>query len=208
MKFITSQLHDTLKRKGYAFFDKGVFNLNIIGVRSRSSESNKFDDWLYVIYRDQSFQWVMKEFTITTDPGKPWLLTPIAGTGGTAILVPGQYRGAYMIGIHGRSHKDGGYEALEQRKPMRYVRDNNRDAIVDTSLYRNNSAIFEANLKTNIHRASKYSIVRFVETYSAGCQVFQDPKQFEEFMYLCRQQRAIHNANTFTYTLLEECDIK
>lgn len=205
MKYSIAQIKDVMKKKGYKFFDTGILNLNIIGVRSMTSQSNEFDDLLYVIYRDSNGQQIQREFTITTDPGKPFLLNPLAGTGGTAILVPGQYPGAYMVGIHGRSRPSGGYKALEQRAPMKYVRDNNRNALIDFNLYSNPANIFVANLKTNIHRASQWSVVRFIEKYSAGCQVFRYPKSFDWFMDICEQSAKIYG-NKFTYTLLEERD--
>ena len=38
-------------RKGYVFFTKGEYNLNIIGVRHKGSKiTNHFDDCLVVIY--------------------------------------------------------------------------------------------------------------------------------------------------------------
>lgn len=204
MKYPIYKIKEVMQKKGYSFFENGTFNLNIIGVRSTVSESNSFDDLLYVIYKDNYGSWTAIENAITTDPGKPWLLNPLAGTGGTAVLVPGQYKGAYMVGIHGRSRPTG-YKALEQKSNMKYVRDKNRDSKVDHSLYSNPANIFEANLKTNIHRASANSILKYVEKYSAGCQVFQDPAAFNTFIALCDKAAGLYG-NSFTYTLLEEKD--
>jgi hypothetical protein len=58
-------------RKGYAFFTKGEYNLNIIGVRHKGSKvTNKFDDCLVVIYNTNDKQEVRRVFTCTTLPGK------------------------------------------------------------------------------------------------------------------------------------------
>lgn len=199
------KVRDVILDKKYRWFETGFYNLNIIGVRSTTSESNKFDDRLLVIFRDRNSQMVMKEYPITTDPGKPWLLKPM-DPGGTAVMVPGQYPGAYMIGIHGRSKPASRrYKALEQCGKIAYVRDNNRDSLIDTSLYKDPTKVFWGILKTNIHRSSRFTLQRMVETYSAGCQVFQDPKQFDEFMDICEKARDLHD-NRFTYTLLEEAD--
>jgi hypothetical protein len=129
---------------------------------------------------------------------------------GTAIMVPGQYKGAYTIGIHGRTWASGGYKALEQKAPMVYVRDNSKDERLDFELYRNpelfkNNRIV-ANLKTNIHRASKLESVPLIGRYSAGCQVFQKPEEFNEFLSLC-EIAARQYGNSFTYTLIEERDL-
>jgi hypothetical protein len=195
-----------LHRKGYAFFESGQYNLNIIGVRSTNSESNEFDDLIAVIYRDKDDRWQIHQYPATTDPGKPWLLFPMHRDG-TAIVVPDQYRGVYQVGIHGRSHAGGGYKALEQVKVMRYVRDNNRDSVVDATLYSDPRNIFTANLRTNLHRASKWAIVRWVEKFSAGCQVIQNPAHFDQLVALCERAARTYG-NRFTYTLLEEKDFE
>lgn len=206
MKYSINRIKQAIQSKSYAFFENGSYNLNIIGIRSAISRSNEFDDYIYVIYKDGAGSWICHEYKATTDPGKPYLLNPLAGTKGTAILVPDQYRGTYTIGIHGRSRPSVAYKALEQVKDMRYVRDNNRDSVIDSSLYSNPSNIFSANLKTNIHRASKNVIARFVEKHSAGCQVIQNPAEFDEFLALCEISSKKYG-NRFTYTLLEEKDV-
>lgn len=201
------KLQSVLARKNYVWFNNGKYNLNIIGIRSEESKSNLFDDWLCVIYKDDLGVWTTRQYSITTDPGKYYLQNPL-NKNGTIILVPGQYRGAYKIGIHGRSYVGGGYKALEQVRPMRYVRDNNKDEILDFDLYRKGlGKIEESNAKTNIHRASKWSAIRLIERYSAGCQVFQNPNDFEEFIDLCDKSRLLYG-NSFTYTLIEERDLR
>ena len=42
--------------------------------------------------------------------------------------------------------------------------------------------------------------------YSAGCQVFADPKDFAKFIELCKKQSTLYG-NSFTYTLLDEKDL-
>lgn len=201
------KLQSVLARKNYVWFNNGKYNLNIIGIRSEESKSNLFDDWLCVVYKDDLGVWTTRQYPITTDPGKYYLQNPL-NKNGTIILVPGQYRGAYKIGIHGRSYAGGGYKALEQVRPMRYVRDNNKDEILDFDLYRKGlGKIEESNAKTNIHRASKWSAIRLIERYSAGCQVFKSPNDFEEFIDLCDKSRLLYG-NSFTYTLIEERDLR
>ena len=43
--------------------------------------------------------------------------------------------------------------------------------------------------------------------YSAGCQVFQDPDNFKEFIKICEKSSSIFG-NKFTYTLLTYKDLK
>jgi len=184
-----------VEREGHKFFDKGSFNVNIVGVRSKNTKAGKFDDMIYVAYRSKG-QEILFEAKATLDPGSKYLLSPL-NSKGTAIIAPGQYRGAYKIGIHGRSWKSGGYKALEQKNTISYYRDNNKDKCLD----RFGNKYYE-NGKTNIHRASKWKIEELVKGYSAGCQVIQNYNKFQKFMYICEKAKAIHG-NSFTYTLIQ-----
>jgi hypothetical protein len=203
------ELQHIFLEKGYRFYDKGSYNLNIFGIRSENSKSNKFDDHIGVAYRDHMYNPVCEVFPATTDPGKYYLQRPLHRDG-TLILVPSQYKGAYMLGLHGRT-SNSPYKALEQVGPMKYVRDNNKDITLDFDLYRDpkkyKKHFFEANPKTNIHRASKWKIVQLIEKYSAGCQVIQKNKDFDKLINLCEISMANLKYNKFTYTLLEEADL-
>jgi hypothetical protein len=204
-----NEIKEIFQRKGYRFFDLGKHNLNLFGIRAYDSQSNKFDDLVGVAFRDSEFQKQVWCFKATTDAGKHWLLNP-TNKDGTAIIVPNQYSGVYKVGIHGRSGSNP-YKALEQVKPMRYVRDNNKDAILDFELYKDPILLkehgFWAILKTNLHRASKWKILQVVERYSAGCQVLQSAKDFDKLIALCETAINYGYKNSFSYTLLEEEDI-
>ena len=109
-----------LEGKGYAYFTKGKYNLNIIGVRAKGNKcTNTFDDAIVLIYNDELNKTIRYVFPATTDPGITELKNP-SNVKGCAILVPGQYRGCYQLGKH-----KGKYEALVQRKPVKVHRDNN-----------------------------------------------------------------------------------
>lgn len=195
MKFTAEQIKTVLQRKQYNFFDKNKpFNVNIIGVRSNNIMANTFDDWLYLIYRDNNLNMQVCEFNITTDPGTYYLKNPL-NINGTAILVPGQYRGSHQLGLH-----RGKYEALKQKMPLRIWRDRNQDNILDKS-----GKIYEGIYGINIHRSNASGASNVVERWSAGCQVFQDVRDFNFFMSICKKAAQIYN-NSFTYTLLEEQD--
>lgn len=190
-----------LERKGYVFFDVGTYNINLIGIRSSNREPRSFDDALVIAYRDTVGAPCARAFPITTDPG----LTSLTGarhSQGTAILLPGQYRGLYEIGIHGRSKPSGGYRALEQRVPARYARDNNGDGVLDTG-----GPVFTGNLKTNIHHQGAGATDDWVGAASAGCQVHRYKYNFDEMMRLGDLQVMAGLGNRFTYTLIEESDL-
>ena len=110
----------TFRKKGYAFFDQGDYNLNVFGVRRENMLSDRFDDYLGAVYKDTQRRWRLKIWPATTDPGRYWLERP-QNPAGTAILVPGQYRGAYQVGKH-----QGKYSALCQAGPVRVWRDKSR----------------------------------------------------------------------------------
>jgi hypothetical protein len=199
-KYSLEEVRLVMRAKGYVIFDN-TYDLNIFGIRSNESESNKFDDWVGVFCKDDRGKDIFHLFPATTDPGKPWLLSPMRSEG-TAIMVPNQYRGLYKLG----KHKD--YEALEQKENAQYVRDSSKDSKLDFSLYKDKGRLSIygrwENAKTNIHRASSFKILQTVETYSAGCQVLQSAKDFNTLLDLCKKQIQHTNINSFTYTLLEE----
>ncbi len=99
------RLRQVYQDKGYAFFDKGDYNLNIVGVRNMTTgKADHFDDWLCLVYKIDN-RWVVDTYPATTEPGTRILKKPIV-KGGTAILIPGQYRGVYTIGTHGRNRRN------------------------------------------------------------------------------------------------------
>ena len=112
---------------------------------------------------------------------------------GTAILVPGQYKGPYMIDKH-----QGKYEALCQRLGMVAVyRDRNKDDIMDYS------DIHKGMFGINIHKAGRNS--KQGDGWAAGCQVFKRSADVEDFMRICRRgEKAL--GNTFTYTLFDSAN--
>ena len=188
---------ETMTRKGYAYFKNGDYNLNLIGVRSDQGRkvTNKFDDYLLLLYY-VSGKLNIKIYSITTEPGRYYMVNSLGNAKGTAILVPGQYRGCWQIGKH-----NGKYEALVQAKPVTVYRDSNKDAMYD--LKNTDTGLFGI----NIHRSSPYGTSVTVDNWSAGCQVFANSKDFSEFMGICNKQKSKYG-NSFTYTLLDEADLK
>jgi hypothetical protein len=206
-----TDLKEIFRKRGYPFYAvKGFYNLCIVGVRSNESQSNKFDDFVGVAYQNGNMVAQMEWYPATTDPGKYYLQSPV-NREGTLIMVPGYHERAYQKGLHGRGGKNP-YTALEQVAPMKYVRDNNKDMTLDFSLYRDPEKLKD-NLvtgifKTNIHRASQIKILSSIEQYSAGCQVIQKLSDFQKLMTLVDKQIGHGHGDIFSYTLLEETDLK
>ena len=112
---------------------------------------------------------------------------------GTAIVSQGQYVDAYAIGIH-----HGEYEALVQVQPISVLRDYQRTAYIDFLNGTTDTGLFGI----NIHRAKAEGSTLYVDKYSAGCQVFQNASDFNEFMQMCYKHRDLYG-NSFTYTLID-----
>ena len=186
---------DVMEGRGYAVFrsQSKPYNLNLVGIRTADRAADRFNDWLTAFYRFDG-HWSFFTFPATTDPGLFYRLHPLANTLGTAVLKPGQYRGAYKVG----KHKS--YKAFQQIGDMTVYRDANRDESID---YREETetGVFAI----NIHRSHEEHGSIVVRKWSAGCQVIQDPVQFEFLMRLGGAAAAEHG-NSFTYTLLEERD--
>ena len=195
--YTREQIEKSVKAKGYAWFETGDYNVNIVGVRNLAvgrSVTNLFDDTLTLSFKENGV-WKYFEWVITTDAGRKGV-KEYHNPKGVARLIPNQYRGMHMIRLH-----RGQYEALGQKNPCSVWRDKNKDmtfeeVITDTGVF-----------GINIHRSNPKTQSEYVENWSEGCQVFKRVKDFNEFMALCRKAREIHG-NSFTYTLLTSLDIK
>ena len=178
-----------MRSKNYAINEK-PYELNIVGVRNAQSEPNKFDDSIFVFYKDDKNNWVEKQYPATTDTGMFYLLNPMSKLG-AAMLKEGQYLNAYKQGLH-----KGQYLALVQDKPVTTYRDYDRDAIFDV-FTKETTGMYGI----NIHKAGANS--QDVNNWSAGCQVFQKSADFDEFMDMTTKHRNLYS-NSFTYTLIDE----
>jgi hypothetical protein len=196
MSFTREQVEKAVKAKGYRYFEKGSYNVNIIGIRNSApgkKVTNVFDDWLTISFKGDDGTWKFYCWAATTDPGKAPMLLGNKGTG-TARVVPGQYPGSHKIRLH-----QGKYRALGQMGLIKLYRDANKDLIYDETTIVNS---YDDGI--NIHKAGQDST--WVEHWSHGCQVFKRVKDFDEFMKICTKAEALHG-NSFTYTLIESKDI-
>jgi len=196
MSYKREQIEETIKSKGYVWFE-GVkdFDVNIVGIRNSSTGdkvTNVFDDYLTVSYKEGG-EWKFHIWPATTDPGKKGVME-YHNAAGVARLVPGQYRGSHTIGLH-----QGKYEALKQQKPVKVYRDKDKDMQYDENI------IQEGVFGINIHKAGADST--YVENWSEGCQVFKKSVDFDSFMKIMNKAASVHG-KSFTYTLIESKDIK
>jgi hypothetical protein len=171
-------------KKEFARLSYKFPSFHLVGIRSKANAKNQFDDLIAVINNNE-ISW----YTCTTNPGTHWLLN-LLNPKGTAVLKPGQYLDTWKIGLH-----QGKYEALTQCANVTVFRDGDRDDIAEESKI-TETGIFGI----NIHRANPSIVSKLIDKWSAGCQVLNDPKQFNELLNKCKATKN----KTFTYTLLNE----
>lgn len=185
MNITREQIEKAIKQKGYAYFENGEYNVNIVGIRNGATGkrvTNQFDDWMSASYKVNG-EWKFAIWPCTVDNGD-----------GSARLVEGQYRGSFTIGKH-----QGKYDALKQCKPLKVYRDwNLKDGTYDESKIYNDVA------GLNIHKAGADSVN--VNNWSEGCQVFKREKEFLAFMEIVFKAEKIQG-KFFTYTLINSNDL-
>jgi len=200
MELTKEQIENAVKDKGYNWFDKGDYNLNIVGVRNSDTGdeiTNKFDDQITLSYKVDG-EWKFYSFDATTDPGRYWVEN-IMRVEGVACMKPGQYK-AYRIDKH-----RGNYDALCQREgEVEVYRDNNKDACYDLDDDNTQTGYFGINIHRATAREGKTSTQ--VDKWSAGCQVIASNDDWKEFMEVCYKAKEIWG-NKFTYTLIESKNI-
>ena len=91
--------------------------------------------------------------------------------------------------------------AITQAEVLPVYRDNNKDSVIDTD-----GSIDIGFHGINIHRASSNWQSKQVNKWSAGCQVFANPNNFDYFIELCKKSTRLYGSR-ITYTLIEEKDL-
>ncbi|RTK92566.1 MAG: hypothetical protein EKK61_03970 [Rickettsiales bacterium] len=197
----SQQLVNAFKSKKYRLKDK-PYEINIIGIRNSESQSNSFDDFVGVLFKDVLGNWMSKLYKATTDPGVYYRENPI-NVEGTIIMVATQHLDCYKIGKHT------GYKAVEQIAPMLYIRDNDKNGLLDFLKKLVTSKTVKQLSKTNIHRANPNRESIQVDKWSAGCQVIASPSEFAVFMADLDSSITFYkHENLFDYTLFESNDFK
>lgn len=187
-------LEKAAKIAGYVWF-RGLYNLNIIGVRSLSTSSADFDDLLFVAYEDYKGERV-DVFACTLTPGE-YYLKNLMDSGGAAILCEGQYRGAWKLGwFHGT-------RALLQIKPVTVYRDKNLDTKVDIVPTSKTTGLYGLFLHEHFQRDETATKIG---ASSAGCIVPSSRMSMLKIINLCEEQRAKGFGNTFSITIYNESD--
>ena len=168
----------------FSHFGYEFLTFHLVGIRSNANVPNEFDDLIGLV-NGTNVLW----FTGTTNPGTHWLKN-LMNPKGTALLKPGQYKDSWKLGLHRNQ-----YKALVQCAPITVFRDKDKDAIAEET------AVTDTGLfGINIHRANPNLISKFVDKWSAGCQVLNNPADFKKLIDACEGS----GLTRFTYTLLKE----
>ena len=187
-----------MARLGHTVFTRGDYNLNFFGIRSAFQRADKFDDLRGCAYKKEG-HWVVEYWPATTDAGGAYTTKPTER--GVAVLAPGQYRGAYMIGPHGQTR----YDALVQRGgEVGVYRDKNGNGKVEAF-----GPVQWGYFGINIHAPSSRPYTEkttreSVGVWSAGCQVHATTTGFQRQMTLARKQVELTGHPRFSYTLLKQ----
>lgn len=202
-------LKQVCQKKGYSFFENGDYNLNIIAIRENDVFENTFSDTLHIAYKVNNI-WQLMTIPFTTLAGtlgvggeQNPLTAQQTGTGvsGTAVIIEGQYKGAYKfidtyVGFLW-------YPYFMQIKPLKYYRDNDKNGIITRG------KIYEGNFGTLLHRMSNNGVeskqVNFWNVgWSQGCMGSPEP-QFKKILPIVRQSVKMYG-DLFTLTLLHRND--
>ena len=178
-KYTYAELKQQFENLNYKWF-----NFHLVGVRSKENQKNKFDDLIGYV-KGNNVSW----FEGTTNAGTHWLLN-LMNPKGTAHLKPNQYIDTWKIGLHNNK-----YKGLVQVKNVEVFRDANKNDLAEES-----KVIDKGLFGINIHRANSSFVSKLVDRHSAGCQVLNNPADFNKLMFECNLSNLTH----FTYTLLNE----
>jgi len=163
-------------------------DFHIIGVRSKESIPDKFDDHIYIL-KDNKI--ICGPFFCTTNPGQYYLQNLLNPKGAALLCADKQYVNCFTLGLHK------GKEALIQCGDLWVYRDNDLDNLAEEIGI---PVIAKPECRIDIHRANESFTSIIIGKWSAGCQVIANPKEYEIFLKTCKDTAK----SLFTYTLLKE----
>lgn len=191
-----------LKSKGYIVYeDIGV--LNIVSMQSPNKDSgevsNKFDDTLNLFFKNESGNWELLEYQLTTMPGFVPKTTSLPD--GVGMLALGQYvdqlkLDTYIVDATTTPYKTD--RCLKVGECVIHINDSNER-------YNYKSNKIKAKSIVLIHRSSN-GIADYVFNYSGGAHVFKNSTQYDQFLDFCDKQVKLSNKAVFTYTLCKQSE--
>jgi len=168
---------------------------NKISVKSISENNDKFTDALYLIESKAKDDDMVKPYQITTSPSLAYYGKKPLNPQGIGIKLPGDT--LYNLGSHKMGH--GTYVLMAEAEPIEVGR-----YPIGTVKYETYTPVDKFQKQycgMQIHRSSTGSPSPCIGPWSAGCQVFSDIKEFNEFIERATKQTV--NSNRFIYALVE-----
>jgi hypothetical protein len=191
-----------LKSKRYSVYeDIGV--LNIVSMQSPNKDSgevsNKFDDTLNLFFKNESGNWELLEYQLTTLPGFVPKTTSLPD--GVGMLALGQYvdqlkLDTYIVDASTTPYKTD--KCLKIGECVIHINDS-------TDRYNYKSNTIKAKSIVLIHRSSN-GIADYVFNYSGGAHVFKNSTQYDQFLDFCDKQVKLSNKAVFTYSLCKQSE--
>jgi hypothetical protein len=196
----TETIERTFDALGYPLDKKG--KINTFGIRSLDMTAGYFNDILGLYWVERNGKPYIHLSSGTVDPGSYYLGNPMHKDG-TMVLAFQYCEDAYMLGYH-----RGQYEALVQRKSMEYYRITKEEYEEDNIGREEGKWIINLKDKPkyfsitgcNQHRASSFRELHEIGRYSAGCQVRNNPTQYQDFLRICKSSKQ----KFFSYALFSE----
>lgn len=192
-----AQIADVMRLNGMKVFTK-PFDMTLGGVRTLDNKANSFNDWLFMLYHDESGKLCGIVEPGTTDAGLYYRNHPM-NPGGTAIIASGfQTSGVYEYQNPPVDCKPGhkGQEAFRLVKPIAMRRDPDRDNYLEED-----GELFYENAATNGHDMGDVGVK--VDTWSAGCWG-SIRKTMDKFFALAKLQIKHGHGSRFSYAMLNE----
>lgn len=192
------QLKDRLLNSGFKFYS-GKLNLNFIWERTNDVITNKFTDLLHIAYEDEDNIQRVLTVPCTTKPGlKGSIDSPITheGVTGTAIIMPGQYGGAWEFRDTDKEFSKNPY--FRQIKPIDYWRDGDKDLIVD-HVQQQDDKIFGTHWHVMSNKPPAFQSGN-VNNWSLGCMGCQY-EYWQSVIELTRKSIPLHG-KYFTGTII------
>lgn len=185
-QYTLQQLQARAQQLGYGPIDT---TFSLVGIRSNADAYDRFDDMLILIVNSQ-----LKYFKGTTNPGGKVLSGGFReyNNTGAAVLRPGQYTS------HAQGKHNGQYLAGRQTAAnVTVLRDGNLDKLAGNVP---ETTATTGKFGINLHKANASGVSRTVDSWSAGCQVFADATNFNEFM----SQWTASGKKIVQYTLFQQ----
>jgi len=187
-------------RLNYKLKSEGI---TTFGIRNSDMTTGLFNDFLGIYFISGGSELLIID-TGTVDPGTYYLNKPM-NKDGTAVMVKGFWEGAYCKGKHK------GYDALVQCKAIDFYRitknqfkkDNEGVLRGKWQIKVTGKSIYRQIIGANQHRANPSVTSTDVGMWSAGCQVRNNPKEYNKFIETCYKSPQKY----FDYILFLESEV-